>query len=87
VKSFSSSIASTVSVPIEKKESEGIQREADLAQQVRAQEEERKRKIKATIMKLFKQMKTGCEKDICFNKLCFKNAFGKLDQLTNNMIS
>lgn len=45
---------------------------------LRAQEEERKRKVKATIKNLFVQMKTGCEKDICFNKYCWKNPFGNL---------
>lgn len=32
-----------------------------------AEEEEKKRKVKATVMKLFNQTKAGCRKDICFN--------------------
>ena len=37
------------------------------------QEEERKKKVKLTVTSLFKQMKSGCGKAICFNQNCAKN--------------
>lgn len=44
--------------------------------------EERKAKIKATVMKLFSQLKVGCKKDLCFNVYCKKNPLGKLIKVT-----
>jgi hypothetical protein len=66
-------------VGIQKKESEEMSKDKDIeqAERIRNQEEERKRKIKVTLMKLFHQTKVGCAKDLCFNKYCFKNPFGK----------
>jgi hypothetical protein len=52
-------------------------KDIEQAERIRNQEEERKRKIKVTLMKLFHQTKVGCAKDLCFNKYCFKNPFGK----------
>ena len=52
-------------------------KDLEQAERIRNQEEERKRKIKVTLMKLFHQTKQGCAKELCFNKYCFKNPFGK----------
>ena len=54
-----------------------MDRDKEQADRIRQQEEERKRKIKASIMKLFLQTKQGCAKELCFNQFCFKNPFGK----------
>lgn len=49
----------------------------EIAEQKKLKEEERKARAKQTIMKLFMQMKSGCKKEICYNKYCFKNHFRK----------
>ena len=42
--------------------------EVESATLKKAQEDEdQRKKVKATVMKLFKQTKVGCNKDICFN--------------------
>ena len=42
-----------------------------------AAEEEKKLKIRATVKRLFTQIKSGCKKDICFNLNCKKNPLCK----------
>lgn len=55
----------------------------EIAEQKKLKEEERKARVKQTVMKLFKQMKFGCNKEICYNKYCFKNHFRKHTHKTN----
>lgn len=35
--------------------------------------EKRKKKVQQAAVRLFKQVKIGCNKDICFNEFCRKN--------------
>lgn len=69
------------SVRIEKKDglSQDAQEAIEHQQTMKKEslEEERKRKIKAAVKSFFGQAKVGCSKDICFNKWCYKNPFGK----------
>lgn len=37
--------------------------------------EKRKKQVQQCAVRLFKQIKTGCNKDICFNKYCRKNPY------------
>ena len=39
--------------------------------------EKRKKQVQQCAVKLFKQVKLGCEKDICFSSYCKKNPFMK----------
>ena len=69
-------------VPISKKEgveeSNADEMERVIAAQKKVkEEEERKNKVKTTIVRLFKQMKDGCRKDICFDQYCAKNPLCK----------
>lgn len=34
-------------------------------------------RLKANILRMVRQLKTGCQKPICFNKNCRKNLLGK----------
>ena len=37
----------------------------------------RKKQVQVAAVKLFKQIKAGCNKDVCFNEYCLKNPFSK----------
>ena len=41
------------------------------------EEAKKKTKIQNAIKQFIQQLKTGCNKAICFNKYCRKNKFGK----------
>mmetsp|Transcript_14901 Transcript_14901/g.25387 ORF Transcript_14901/g.25387 Transcript_14901/m.25387 type:complete len:156 (-) Transcript_14901:808-1275(-) len=50
-----------------------VKSDADLVKRERMEQE--KQKMKAKMTKLFKQLKVGCDKDICFSRECRKNPF------------
>jgi hypothetical protein len=61
-------------VPLTKKENEGHH------------EEDPKAKFKLTLMKLIKQIKVGCDKDICPTEYCKKNPKCKKHKSTSGFL-
>ena len=52
-----------------------VQSASDAARIKQEREEQEKMKMKMNITKLFRQLKQGCDKPICFNKYCKMNPF------------
>lgn len=48
------------------------------------QQTEMKDILRTAIKKLIFQMKVGCKKDVCFNKYCLKNHYGKWVHISDN---